>query len=77
MRLLRFQFSLPALLIGVSLLAVIFGSVTWLLEDRQRLIRERDEARRAAEWNYRAAVEEQFKTMTAKSVAREVDDRVL
>jgi hypothetical protein len=31
--------------------------VAWVVHDRQRLIRERDEARQAAEWNYRAAVE--------------------
>jgi hypothetical protein len=72
----RFQFRLPTLLIGVTLQAVFVGSITWLVEDRQPLTRERDEARRAAEWNYRAAIEEQSKTMTAKSAAQEAGDRV-
>jgi hypothetical protein len=36
----RFQFSLRTLLIGVTLLAV----ACWVIVDRQRLIRERDDA---------------------------------
>ena len=58
------------------MLAVIVRPITWLLVDRQRLIRERDKARCAAEWNYRTAVEEQSKTKIAKNSAQEVDERV-
>ena len=39
-----FQFSLRTLLIGVTLLAVLSAAVTWVIQDRQRLVRERDEA---------------------------------
>jgi hypothetical protein len=40
MKLPRFQFRLRTLMIGVTLLAV----ACWVVVDRQRLIRERDEA---------------------------------
>jgi hypothetical protein len=40
----RFQFRLRTLMIGVTLLAV----ACWVVVDRQRLIRERDEARQNA-----------------------------
>jgi hypothetical protein len=36
---------LRSLLIGVTLLAMLSATVTWVVQDRQRLIRERDEAR--------------------------------
>jgi cell division protein FtsB len=39
-----FQFSLRTLLILVTLLAVLSAAVTWVIQDRQRLVRERDEA---------------------------------
>ena len=39
-----FQFSLRTLMIGVTLLAALSAAVTWVIRDRQRLIRERDEA---------------------------------
>ncbi len=41
------QFSLRTLLIAVTLLAVSSAAVTWDVQDRQRLIRGRDEARDA------------------------------
>ena len=40
----RFQFRLRTLLIVVTLLAALSAAVTWVIRDRQRLIRERDEA---------------------------------
>jgi len=40
----RSQFRLRTLLIGVTLLAIYCGTITWFVRDRQRLIRERDEA---------------------------------
>ena len=45
MNLPRFQFRLRTLLIVVTLLAVLCGAVTWVIQDRQRLVRERDDAR--------------------------------
>ena len=41
----RFQFRLRTLLIMVALLSVYCGPFAWLLQDRQRLIRELDESR--------------------------------
>jgi hypothetical protein len=52
-----FQFSLRTLLVVVTVWAVLFGAAAWVIQDRQRLIRERDEARQAAEFNYQAAVD--------------------
>jgi hypothetical protein len=56
-----FQFSLRTLMIVVTLVAVLCGTVTWIIRDRQRLIRERDEAiekshnrAEAMAWMYRA-----------------------
>jgi inner membrane protein involved in colicin E2 resistance len=40
----RFQFRLRTLMIVVTLLAVPSAAVTWVIQDRQRLVRERDEA---------------------------------
>jgi hypothetical protein len=40
----RFQFRLSTLLIVVTLLAAQCAFVTWVIRDRQRLIRERDGA---------------------------------
>jgi CHASE3 domain sensor protein len=40
----RFQFRLRTLMIGVTLLAVLSAAVTWVIQDRRRLVRERDEA---------------------------------
>jgi hypothetical protein len=40
----RFQFRLRTLLIVVTLLAAQCAFVTWVIRDRQRLIRERDDA---------------------------------
>jgi hypothetical protein len=40
----RFQFRLRTLMIGVTLLAILCGTVMWIVKDRERLIRERDEA---------------------------------
>ena len=39
-----FQFSLRTLLIVVTVLALLSAAVTWVVQDRQRLIHERDEA---------------------------------
>jgi hypothetical protein len=39
-----FQFSLRTLMIGVTLLAFLSAAATWVVQDRQRLMRERDEA---------------------------------
>ncbi len=44
----RFQFRLPTLMIGVTLLAIYCGTVAWFLHDGQRLIRERDDAEERA-----------------------------
>ncbi len=41
---LRLQFRLRTLMIVVTLLAIYCGTVAWFLDDRQRLIRERDQA---------------------------------
>ena len=40
----RFQFRLRTLMIVVMLVAALSAAVTWVVQDRQRLIRERDEA---------------------------------
>ncbi len=40
----RFQFRLRTLMIVVAALAVYCGPFVWLLDDRQRLIQERDDA---------------------------------
>jgi hypothetical protein len=53
----RFQFGLRTLFVVVTVWAVLFGAVAWVINDRQRLIRERDEARQAAEFNCQAAVD--------------------
>jgi hypothetical protein len=45
----RFQFSLRTLMIVVTLSAAQCAFVAWVVRDRQRLIRERDDALRAAE----------------------------
>jgi hypothetical protein len=39
-----FQFSLRTLMIVVTLLAIMSAAVTWVVQDRRRLIVERDEA---------------------------------
>jgi hypothetical protein len=39
-----YRFSLRTLLIVVTLLAAQCGFVTWVIRDRERLIRERDDA---------------------------------
>ena len=38
-----FQFSLRSLLIGVTLLAILCPAATWVVRDRQRLIREQEQ----------------------------------
>ena len=38
-----FQFSLRTLLIGVTLLAILCPAATWVVRDRQRLIREQEQ----------------------------------
>ena len=43
----HFQFRLRTLMIMVALLSVYCGPFAWLLQDRQRLIRELDESRAA------------------------------
>jgi hypothetical protein len=43
----RFQFRLRTLMIGVTLLGILCGTATWVVGDRERLIRERDEALQA------------------------------
>jgi hypothetical protein len=40
----RFQFRLRTLMIVVTLLAALSAAVTWVIRDRERLIRERDDA---------------------------------
>ncbi len=44
-------------LVLAALLAAQCVFVAWVIFDRQRLIRERDDARQTAESNYRAAIE--------------------
>ncbi len=38
-----FQFSLCSLLIGITLLAILCPAATWVVRDRQRLIREQEQ----------------------------------
>ena len=60
-----FQFSLRTLLIGVTLLAV----TCWIVVDRQRLIRERDEALQRA-----VRAEESVEAVEAVLKAKPIDD---
>jgi hypothetical protein len=65
----RFQFRLRTLLILVTLLAAQCAFVAWVARDRQRLIREHDDALRAAE---SAATEQESKASAAERAARAV-----
>ncbi len=69
-----FRFRLRTLLIVVALVAIECAAATWVIRDRQRLIRERDELRARVQplWN----MERQSRGGNDTGIAAKYDNKV-